>query len=77
MAVSVKGLKRTGKGTPPTPTVPTNHNLKTLRGKNVPLQLNIAPELRREFRIYAAEREMDMSILFATIWQHYKETAQG
>lgn len=74
MTVSIKNLKRTGKGTPPTPAPANHNNLKAIRGKNVPLQLNIAPELRREFRIYAAERELDMSMLFAMIWHHYKES---
>jgi hypothetical protein len=37
------------------------------------LQLKISPELRREFRVYAAERDMDMSVLSADMWAFYKE----
>lgn len=74
MAVNPRNLKRTGKGTPPTPAA-THHNLeKPANGKSVPLQVNISPEIKREFRVYAAEREIDMSVLFVTMWQHYKET---
>jgi hypothetical protein len=29
--------------------------------------------LRREFRVYAAERDIDMSALFADMWTFYKE----
>jgi len=36
-------------------------------------ELKISPELRREFRVYAAERDIDMSVLFADMWAFYKE----
>jgi hypothetical protein len=39
----------------------------------VPLQLKISPELGREFRVYAAERDTDMSALFADMRTFYKE----
>ena len=73
MAVNLKSLKRTGKGTPPAPAA-TQHNLeKAANGKTVPLQVNIAPEVKKQFRVYAAEREIDMSILFVSMWEYYKE----
>lgn len=74
MAVDLKNLKRpTGKGTPPAP-VETNNNLaKPPSGKTVPLQVNIDPEVKRQFRVYAAERDIDMSNLFVAMWQYYKE----
>jgi hypothetical protein len=42
-------------------------------GKTVPLQVNIDPEVKREFRVYAAEHDVDMSVLFTTVWRYYKE----
>ncbi len=42
-------------------------------GEKVPLQLKITPELRREFKGYAVERDLQVSILFATVWGFYKE----
>ena len=73
MGVNVKNLKRPGKGVPPV-VEETNHNLsKPASGQKVPLQLNIDPELKRQFRVYAAERDIDMSILFDTVWQFYRE----
>jgi hypothetical protein len=47
--------------------------VKPVTGKSVPLQVNINPEIKREFRVYAAERDIDMSNLFVTMWQYYKE----
>ncbi len=73
MAVDMNKLKRPGKGTPPLP-VETNNNLeKPPTGKTVPLQVNIDPEVKREFRVYAAEHDVDMSGLFTTMWRYYKE----
>ena len=73
MPVDVNKLKRPGKGTPP-PAVATNNNLmKPAAGRTVPLQVNIDPEIKREFRVYAAEHDIDMSNLFTTMWRYYKE----
>ena len=55
------------KGTPPPQTTVSQHLVKPASGEKVPLQLKISPELRREFRVYAAAREIDMSTLFADI----------
>ena len=73
MALNTASLKRKGKGTPP-PVVATSHNLeKPPSGQKTPLQLNIDPELKREFKVYAAEHDIDMSVLFTTVWQYYRE----
>lgn len=73
MAVDTKKLKRPGKGMPP-PAAATNNNLdKPPSGKTVPLQVNIDPEVKRAFRVYAAEHDIDMSDLFTTMWGYYKE----
>lgn len=73
MAVNARNLKRTGKGTPPEPAAQSNSTFKRVNGKNVPLQLNIAPEVRKEFRVYAAQHETDMSVLFVAMFQYYRE----
>ena len=73
MAIDAKNLKRPGKGMPPAP-VETNNNLtKPPSGATVPLQLNIEPEIRREFKAFAAERDLDPRDLFVTVWKFYKE----
>jgi hypothetical protein len=74
MAVDVNKLKRPGgKGAPPAPTETNNNLVKPPAGKTVPLQVNIDPEIKRGFRVYAAERDIDMSNLFVAMWQYYKE----
>jgi hypothetical protein len=76
MAVDVKKLKRpagAGKGTPPAPTETNNNLVKPPTGKTVPLQVNIDPEVKRAYRVYAAERDIDMSNLFVTMWNYYHE----
>ena len=73
MPLDTKKLKRKGKGTPP-PVEETSNNLnKPPSGQKVPLQLNIDPELKREFKVYAAEHDVDMSILFGTVWRYYRD----
>jgi hypothetical protein len=73
MAIDAKNLKRPGKGMPPA-SVETNNNLaKPPSGVTVPLQLNIDPEIRRAFKAYAAERDVDPRDLFVTVWRYYKE----
>jgi hypothetical protein len=48
--------------------------VKPQAGKTVPLQVNIDPETKREFRVYAAEHDIDMSNPFVTIWRYYKRS---
>jgi hypothetical protein len=73
--VDVHKLKKPAnrKGTPPPHTTVSQNLVKPASGAKVPLQLKISPELRREFRVYAAEREIDMSALFAEMWTFYRE----
>jgi hypothetical protein len=73
MAVDVNKLKRPGKGTPPPPAQTNNNLVKPPTGTTVPLQVNIDPEVKREFRVYAAEHDIDMSNLFVAMWQYYKQ----
>jgi hypothetical protein len=72
MALDVNKLKRPGKGIPPAPVETHNNLVKPVSGRTVPLQVNIDPEVKREFRVYAAEHDIDMSDLFTTMWQYYK-----
>jgi hypothetical protein len=73
--VDVHKLKKPAnrKGTPPAQVTVSQNLVKPPSGEKVPLQLKISPELRREFRVYAAERDIDMSALFADMWTFYKE----
>jgi hypothetical protein len=72
--LDIKKLKRPGKGMPPIAASPTNNNLsKPASGQKVPLQVKIAPELRREVRAYAAEHEVELSLLFENMWQYYRQ----
>jgi hypothetical protein len=67
--VDIHKLKKPAnrKGTPPQQTTVSQNLVKPPSGEKVPLQLKISPELRREFRVCAAERDIDMSALFADI----------
>ena len=73
MPIDAKNLKRPGKGTPPAPVETHNNLTKPASGSTVPLQVNIDPDVKRQFRLYAVERDIDMSNLFLTIWQYYKQ----
>lgn len=73
--VEVRSLQRPmkGKGAPPK-AVETHHNLaKPASSGKVPLQLKISPELRREFKAYAVERDSEVSALFAQVWDFYRQ----
>ena len=73
--VELASLKRPtkGKGVPPPPAQTENNLAKPAGGQKVPLQLKISPELRREFKAYAVERDAEVSMLFAQVWAFYKE----
>ena len=78
MTVNLKKLKKPtagkGKGKPPT-VVETKQNLKKpASGRNVSLLLKIPPELRREYRVYAAERDIELNKLFEQVWGYFKES---
>ena len=61
------------KGAPPTPAATPDNLLRPATGKNVPFQVRIPPEARREFKAYAAARDLHSSHLFLKVWEHYKE----
>jgi hypothetical protein len=73
--VELASLKRSmkGKGAPPPPAQTENNLAKPAGGQKVPLQLKISPELRREFKAYAVERDAEVSTLFTQVWAFYKE----
>ena len=76
MPVDTSKLKRSvnRKGEPPTAAAPDVGNLtKPASGQKAALQLKIPPELRREVKAYAAERDMEVSALFAQVWAFYRE----
>jgi hypothetical protein len=75
MAIDMSKLKRPSgsKGAPPLPLTPSGNLEKPPSGQKVPLQLKISPELRREFRAYAAERDLELSELFNAVWTFYRE----
>lgn len=72
--VDIRKLTRpsSSKGAPPAPTAPSGNLGKPPSGQKVPLQLKISPELRREFRAYAAERDLELSELFSAVWAFYR-----
>jgi hypothetical protein len=61
------------KGEPPKPTETAMNLVKPPVGNNVPLQLKISPELRRDFHVYAASHDLDANELFEQVWHYYKE----
>jgi len=75
MAIDASKLKRAAgsKGMPPLPAASSGNLTKPPSGQKVPLQLKISPELRREFRAYAAERDLELSELFNAVWAFYRE----
>ena len=77
MALNAQGLQKPTKSRPkgdPPASAETNNNLeKPATGKTVPLQVNIDPEIRKAYRVFAAERDVDMSKLFVTMWEYYKQ----
>ena len=60
------------KGTPPPPAESGGNLGKTPSGQKAALQLKISPELRRAVKAYAAERDLEVSTLFAQMWEFYK-----
>lgn len=64
--------KKSGKGAPPPPAEAPQNLIKPESGAKVPLQLKISPEIRREFRVFATERDLELSELFIQMWEFYK-----
>ena len=74
MADLRKLQKPSRKGEPPTAASSANNLAKPAEtGAKVPIQLRISPGIRREFKGYALERDMDASELFMRVWEYYKE----
>jgi len=61
------------KGMPPAQTATVENLAKPAIGGNVPLQLKILPETRRDFKSYALAHDMDANELFDKVWAYYKE----
>jgi len=69
-----KPTKRNRMPDPPEQPRDTGNLHKPAAGDKVPLQLKISPELRREVKAYAAERDLAVSDLFQTVWEHYRNS---
>lgn len=75
MPVDTSNLKKSTnrKGQPPAAAASSDNLAKPPSGQKAALQLKIPPELRREVKAYAAERDMEVSTLFAQVWAFYRE----
>jgi hypothetical protein len=60
------------KGEPPAATAAVDNLTKSAMGGNVPLQLKISAETRRDFKGYALAHDMDANELFDKVWSYYK-----
>ncbi len=66
--------KPSRKGEPPTLASSANNLVKLpASGSNVPLQLKISPDVRRDFKSYALARDLDANELFVQVWDYYKQ----
>jgi hypothetical protein len=71
VATLVRPTKGT-KGSPPTETDSSATVQKAPSNAKVQLPVQVAPEVRRSFKAYAAERDMSMSDLFVRMWDDYR-----
>ena len=71
MAPLVRPTKGT-KGSPPAVTDTSSTVQKAPSNAKVQLPVQVAPEVRRSFKAYAAERDMSMSDLFVRMWDDYR-----
>jgi hypothetical protein len=62
------------KGDPPAASAAVDNLTKPASPGNVPLQLKISPETRRDFKGYALAHDMDANELFDKVWSYYKDT---
>jgi hypothetical protein len=60
------------KGQPPSAMAAVENLAKPAAGANVPLQLKISAETRRDFKGYAVAHDMDANELFDKVWAYYK-----
>ncbi len=70
-ATLARPTKRT-KGSPPAATDSSATVQKAPSNAKVQLPVQVAPEVRRSFKAYAAERDMSMSHLFVRMWDDYR-----
>ncbi len=61
------------KGEPPRPSGSVNNLAKPAISGNVPLQLKISADTRRDFKGHALAHDLDANELFAKVWAYYKE----
>ena len=71
--MTVKQLSVSLKGEPPKRSAARTLATPPITGKKVPLQLKIAEEERRKFKIEAVTRGIDNSNLFIEMWEEYKK----
>ena len=72
---AVATLVRPTKGTKGSPPIETDSSVtvqKAPSNAKVQLPVQVAPEVRRSFKAYAAERDMSMSDLFVRMWDDYR-----
>lgn len=69
-------LKPSSKGAPPTAATPGtvvgNNTAKPESGEKVPLNFRVDPEMRREFKAFAVEHDMQMVDVLKEAWAAYK-----
>lgn len=69
-------MKPSSKGSPPSVNSPSpvvgNNTSKPEAGETVPLNFRVDPEMRREFKAFAAEHDMRMVDVFKEMWGVYK-----
>ena len=61
------------KGVPPQTSDMVENLDKPPTGQKVPLQVRISPELRREFKGYANDHDVNANRLFEQIWSYFKD----
>jgi hypothetical protein len=60
-------------GDPPLANASAGNLEKPSPSGNVPLQLKLPPEIRRDFRSFALAHDLDANKLFLKVWAYYKE----
>lgn len=77
MATKVNIKKPNSKGAPPSLETPGpvvgNNTSKPEAGETVPLNFRVSPEMRREFKAFAAEHDMKMVEVLEDMWKSYKQ----
>ena len=74
-SIITAALVRPTKGTEGSPPAVTDTSAivqKPSSNAKVQLPVQVAPEVRRSFKAYAAERDMSMSDLFVHMWDDYR-----